>query len=306
MFDEWRSGTSRTWSRIWRHYPHCPWEKPWVFWQGDFGWMGKKSNEGGVCFLLFLMGLMDVVVFFVFVFWGEGGCTYQIQRNQDGRSDLERQRTRTEVLKRMLSLRSLGIFFRINLQGCSPLHLRQEGSLLRMSCSLKRGNAVTKLLAGAFKYFYEMTQFDGHIFQTGWNPLVCICNPVNWHSHGKSFFFPRQYHQIGWFSMAMLIYYRVPCFPCWMIRRPATCPWEMFFCKELVLSTIVSQSSPTKDLTNPSVFLMPTLRVFIYLYMDIYCYQYVFIFYHIYIVIKVVYVRFTATQQQPPPGFLHF
>lgn len=99
MFDEWRSGTSRTWSRIWRHYPHCPWEKPWVFWQGDFGWMGKKSNEGGVCFLLFLMGLMDVVVFFVFVFWGEGGCTYQIQRNQDGRSDLERQRTRTEVLR---------------------------------------------------------------------------------------------------------------------------------------------------------------------------------------------------------------
>ena len=26
-----------------------------------FGWMGKKSNEGRVCFLLFLRGLMDVV-----------------------------------------------------------------------------------------------------------------------------------------------------------------------------------------------------------------------------------------------------
>lgn len=87
-----------------------------------------------------------------------------------------------------------------------------------------------------------------------------------------------------------------------LIPMPVACPWEMFSVKTWFSRTIVSQSSPTKDLTNPHVFLMPTVRVFtynIYIYIHIYLYIYICIqciFIYIYIIIKVVYVRFTATQ----------
>ena len=72
-----------------------------------------------------------------------------------------------------------------------------------------------------------------------------------------------------------------------LIPMPVACPWEMFSVKTWFSRTIVSQSSPTKDLTNPNVFLMPTVRVFTY---NIYIYSHIFVYIYMYTIYIYIYI----------------
>ena len=75
-----------------------------------------------------------------------------------------------------------------------------------------------------------------------------------------------------------------------LIPMPVACPWEMFSVKTWFSRTIVSQSSPTKDLTNPNVFLMPTVRVLTYIYIIHLIYIFIFTYIYIFIYMYFIYI----------------